>query len=203
MPSHDSIIFIVIFFSYPSQAYIGLCSPILTFSVTTPILIFINYIRGLPNEFKAFALKGNMIDMAVAVIIGGAFNGLITSLVENVVMPALSLITGKIDFSNMFLALNGEHYATLEAAKEQTSVVAYGLFVTQLINFLIMAFVVFLVIRQLNKLYKKPAPPAEPTEKECPYCKTKIAIAATRCPHCTSILSDEIQKEAAAALTEK
>ena len=87
------------------------------------------------EEFKAFALKGNMIDMAVAVIIGGAFNSLITSLVENVVMPALSLITGKIDFSNMFLALNGEHYATLEAAKEQTSVVAYGLFVTQLIKF--------------------------------------------------------------------
>lgn len=139
------------------------------------------------EEFKAFALKGNMIDMAVAVIIGGAFN---------------SLITGKIDFSNMFLALNGEHYATLEAAKEQTSVVAYGLFVTQLINFLIMAFVVFLVIRQLNKLYKKPAPPAKPTEKECPYCKTKIAIAATRCPHCTSILSDEIQSEAAAAFKE-
>ena len=139
------------------------------------------------EEFKAFALKGNMIDMAVAVIIGGAFN---------------SLITGKIDFSNMFFALNGEHYATLEAAKEQTSVVAYGLFVTQLINFLIMAFVVFLVIRQLNKLYKKPAPPAKPTEKECPYCKTKIAITATRCPHCTSILSDEIQSEAAAALKE-
>ena len=150
------------------------------------------------EEFKAFALKGNMIDMAVAVIIGGAFNSLITSLVENVVMPALSLITGKIDFSNMFIALN----ATLEAAKEQTSVVAYGLFITQLINFLIMAFVVFLVIRQLNKLYKKPAPPAKPTEKECPYCKTKIAIAATRCPHCTSILSDEIQSEAAAALRE-
>ena len=124
------------------------------------------------EEFKAFALKGNMIDMAVAVIIGGAFNSLITSLVENVVMPALS------------------------------SVVAYGLFVTQLINFLIMAFVVFLVIRQLNKLYKKPAPPAKPTEKECPYCKTKIAIAATRCPHCTSILSDEIQSEAAAAFKE-
>ena len=154
------------------------------------------------EEFKAFALKGNMIDMAVAVIIGGAFNSLITSLVENVVMPALSLITGKIDFSNMFFALNGEHYATLEAAKEQTSVVAYGLFVTQLINFLIMAFVVFLVIRQLNKLYKKPAPPAKPTEEECPYCKTKIAIAATRCPHCTSILSDEIQSEAAAAFKE-
>ena len=87
------------------------------------------------EEFKAFALRGNVMDMAVGVIIGGAFNSLITSLVENVVMPALSLITGKIDFSNMFFALNGEHYATLEAAKEQTSVVAYGLFVTQLINF--------------------------------------------------------------------
>ena len=179
------------------------------------------------EEFKAFALKGNMIDMAVAVIIGGAFNSLITSLVENVVMPALSLITGKIDFSNMFFALNGEHYATLEAAKEQTSVVANGLIVTQLINiftqryklfcnigkFMIMNFLfllflfhkilyLFFFIRQLNKLYKKPAPPAKPTEKECPYCKTKIAITATRSPHCTSILSDEIQSEAAAALKE-
>lgn len=125
------------------------------------------------EEFKAFALKGNMIDMAVAVIIGGAFNSLITSLVENVVMPALSLITGKIDFSNMFLALNGEHYATLEAAKEQTSVVAYGLFVTQLINFLIMAFVVFLVIRQLNKLYKKPGSACKADGKRMPVLQNK------------------------------
>ena len=144
------------------------------------------------EEFKAFALKGNMIDMAVAVIIGGAFNSLITSLVENVVMPALSLITGKIDFSNMFFALNGEHYATLEAAKEQTSVVAYGLFVTQLINFLIMALLIFLLVKGMNRLaalgQKPVSAPEAPPARLCPYCRCEVNEAATRCPHCTSAL---------------
>lgn len=143
------------------------------------------------KEFKDFALKGNMIDLAVGVIIGGAFNSLVKSLVDNVVMPALSIFTGKIDFSNMFIALNGETYQTLAEAKEVTSVIAYGQFVTEVINFIIMAFVVFMVIRTLNNLYKKEEAPAPaPTEKVCPYCKTKIAIDATRCPHCTSELSE-------------
>lgn len=154
--------------------------------------------KKLLKEFEEFALKGNMLDLAVGVIIGGAFNGLVSSLVEHVVMPVLSLVTGKIDFSNMFIALNGQHYATLSAATQETSVLAYGLFITELINFLIMAFVVFMVIRQLNKLYKKPVPES-PHEKTCPFCKSKIALDATRCPHCTSILEMTPELEAAKA----
>lgn len=143
------------------------------------------------KEFKDFALKGNMIDMAVGIIIGGAFNGLVKSLVEDIIMPAVSLVTGKIDFSNMFIALDGNHYATLEAAKEATSTISYGLFITEVINFVIMAFVVFCIVKELNKLHRKPEEaPAAPTEKECPFCKTKIAIDATRCPHCTSMLTE-------------
>lgn len=154
------------------------------------------------QEFKEFALKGNMIDLAVGVIIGGAFNGLVKSLVEDIVMPALSVVTGKIDFSNMFIALNGEHYTTLAEAQQYTSTISYGLFVTEIINFLIMAFVVFVVVRQLNALHKKPeAAPADPHEKTCPYCKTRIDLDATRCPHCTSLLSDELIEAAKAAAT--
>ncbi len=145
------------------------------------------------NEFKDFALKGNMIDLAVGVIIGGAFNGLVSSLVADVIMPVLSLFTGKLDFSNMFIALNGEKYATLAAAQEHTSTLAYGLFLTEIINFLIMAFVVFIVVRELNQLYKKPEAPADPHEKVCPFCKTKIDLDATRCPHCTSELPVEAE----------
>lgn len=147
--------------------------------------------KKLLKEFKDFALKGNMLDMAVGVIIGGAFNSLVKSLVENVIMPALSILTGKIDFSNMFIALNGQTYATLAAAKEETSVIAYGQFITEVINFVIMAFVVFLVIRELNKLHKKnEAPAPAPHEKTCPFCKSKIDLDATRCPHCTSELPE-------------
>lgn len=142
------------------------------------------------KEFKAFALKGNMIDLAVGVIIGGAFNSIVSSLVDDVVMPALSVFMGKVDFNNMFFALDGNHYATLEQAKAVTSVIAYGTFISNLINFVIMAFVVFMVIKQLNSFHKKSeAAPAVPTEKECPYCKSSIAIEATRCPHCTSELN--------------
>lgn len=148
--------------------------------------------RKLLQEFKEFAVKGNMIDLAVGVIIGGAFNGLVKSLVEDIVMPAISLLTGKIDFTNMFIALDGQSYATLDEAKAVTSTISYGLFITEVINFLIMAFVVFIVVRQLNKLYKKPAPPAPaPHTKICPYCKSEIKMDATRCPHCTSMLTDE------------
>ncbi len=149
--------------------------------------------KKLLNEFKAFALKGNMMDLAVGVIIGGAFNSLVKSLVDNVVMPALSVFTGKIDFSNMFIALNGQAYQTLAEAKEVTSVIAYGQFITEVINFIIMAFVVFLVIRQLNKMHQKaeaPAPAPAVTTKTCPFCKSEIALDATRCPHCTSQLGE-------------
>jgi len=147
------------------------------------------------SEFKDFAIKGNMIDLAVGVIIGGAFNGLVSSLVSHVIMPVLSLVTGKIDFSNMFIAMDGGSYETLAAAQEHTSTLAYGLFLTEVINFVIMAFVVFLIVRQINALRKKdapaPAPAPEPHEKICPYCKSKIDLDATRCPHCTSELPVE------------
>ncbi len=142
--------------------------------------------KKLLSEFKAFALKGNMIDLAIGVIIGGAFNNLVKSLVENVIMPALSVVTGKVDFTNMFIAMDGNTYATLAEAKECTSAIAYGQFITEVINFIIMAFVVFIVVRQLNKLHKKPTAPAAPTTKECPYCKSQIHLEATRCPNCTS-----------------
>ena len=146
--------------------------------------------KKLLKEFKTFALKGNMLDLAVGVIIGGAFNSIVSSLVNDIVMPVLSLVTGKIDFTNMFIALNGEKYATLAAAQEAgAATLNYGSFITGVINFVIMAFVVFMIVKQLNKFKQEPEP-AAPTEKVCPYCKTKIDIYATRCPHCTSELSE-------------
>lgn len=141
------------------------------------------------KEFKEFAIKGNMIDLAVGVIIGGAFNSLVTSLVDNIIMPVISLIVGKIDFSNWFIALDGEHYATLaEAQKAGAATLNYGTFISGLINFLIMAFVVFLIVKGINKLRRPAEVPAEPTTKVCPFCKSEIAIDAQRCPHCTSQL---------------
>ena len=135
------------------------------------------------EEFKAFALKGNMIDLAVGMIIGSAFTSIVNSLVNDIFMPVLSIFTGKIDFSNMFIALDGNKYPTLAAANEVTA--------TQAINFLLMAFVVFMVIKAINKLEKigkASEAPKAPTEKECPYCKSMIPIKAVRCPHCTSEL---------------
>lgn len=148
---------------------------------------------GLLKEFKEFAVKGNMIDLAVGMIVGTAFTGLVKSLVADIVMPVLSIVTGKIDFTNKFIALDGGTYATLEEAQAVTSTISYGLFITEVINFVIMAFVVFMFVRTINKLRRKPEEaPAAPTEKECPFCKSKIDINAARCPHCTSILSDEL-----------
>lgn len=145
--------------------------------------------REMLKEFKEFALKGNMIDLAVGVIIGGGFNALVSSLVNDIVMPLISIFTGKLDFSNMFIALDGNSYATLDAAKEATATVAYGSFITGLINFLITAFVVFLVVKQMNKLHRKQeasAAPAGPTTKICPHCRSEIHIEADKCPFCTS-----------------
>ena len=140
------------------------------------------------KEFKEFALKGNMIDLAVGVIIGGAFNSLVTSLVENIIMPILSLVTGKIDFSNLFIALDGNTYKTLAAAQAAgASTVNYGL-----LNFLIMAFVIFMIVKTMNKLRTKTEKTVEekPTKKICPYCQSEISIKASRCPHCTSQLEN-------------
>ena len=135
------------------------------------------------KEFKEFALKGNMIDLAVGVIIGGAFNSLVTSLVENIIMPILSLVTGKIDFSNLFIALDGNTYKTLaQAQKAGASTINYGLFVTGLLNFIIMAFVIFMIVKAMNKLREKTEKPVEEktTKKICPYCQSEISIQAIR-----------------------
>ena len=144
-------------------------------------------------EFKKFALKGNMIDLAVGVIIGGAFNSLVSSLVNDIIMPALSIFTGKMDFANWFFALDGNTYETIEAAKEAgVATINYGNFISGIINFVIMAFVVFMMVRAINKLKKdEPAAPAAPTTKKCPFCKSEIHLEATRCPHCTSVIEDK------------
>ena len=144
--------------------------------------------KGFLKEFKEFALKGNMIDLAVGMIIGAAFTALVNKLVSDLIMPLISLITGKIDFENMFIPLAGQTTKVYSEAVEQGAVLAYGSFITAVINFLIMAFVVFVFVKQMNKL-KKAEPEAAPTEKEREYCKTMIPIAATRCPHCTSKLA--------------
>ena len=140
------------------------------------------------KEFKEFAIKGNMIDLAVGVIIGGAFNGLVTSLVDNIIMPVITLLTGKIDFSYLFIALDGGDYATLaEAQKAGAATLNYGTFISGLLNFFIMAFVVFLLVKAMNKLRKKDEP-APVTTKTCPHCMSEVHIDADRCPHCTSQL---------------
>ena len=146
---------------------------------------------GFLKEFKDFISKGNVIDLAVGVIIGGAFSGIVTSLVTNIVTPLISILTGKIAFADLFTALDGNEYATLEAATEAgASTINYGLFIQGVINFLITAFVIFLMVRFINKIRnmnkKEEIVEAAPTTKVCPFCKSEINIEATRCPNCTS-----------------
>lgn len=151
--------------------------------------------KGFISEFKAFITRGNVIDLAVGVIIGGAFQAIVKSLVDDIVMPVISLLTKGVDFASKFVALDGGAYATLEEAQAAgAAVLTYGNFISAILNFLIMAFVIFLFIKAINRLngLKKEEEAAEeaaePTTKECPYCKSEIAIAATKCPHCTSEL---------------
>lgn len=142
------------------------------------------------KEFKAFIAKGNVLDLAVAVIVGGAFGAIVTSAVNDVIMPPIGLVLGKVDFKELFLALDGKSYATLADAKKAAApVIAYGSFLNTVVNFLIIAFFVFLVVQWANKL-KKPAPVVEvaATTKECPFCASTIPIKAVRCPLCTSDL---------------
>ncbi|MGN1230443.1 MAG: large-conductance mechanosensitive channel protein MscL [Anaerotignum sp.] len=144
------------------------------------------------QEFKEFAVKGNVVDMAVGVIIGGAFGKIVTSFVNDLIMPVIGKITGGTDFTQLFLPLDGNTYATLEEAQAATATIAYGSFITQVLDFLIVAIVIFAALKVLVKL-KRPAAPepeAEPTTKVCPFCKSEIAIEATRCPHCTSQLAE-------------
>ncbi len=141
------------------------------------------------DDFKKFAMRGNVVDLAVGVIIGGAFGKIVSSLVSNVVMPPLGMLMGKVDFTNLFISLNGQDYATLEAAKKAGApVIAYGSFLNAVLDFVILAFVVFCMIRQINKL--TPEKPPAPDPRKCPYCKSAIADDATRCPHCTSQLEE-------------
>ena len=150
--------------------------------------------KGFASEFNKFIMRGNVIDLAVGVIVGGAFQAIVKSLVDDVVMPVISLATQGVDFANWFIALDGGEYATLEAAQEAgAAVLSYGNFISAILNFLIMAFVVFLLVKGINAIAdktkkKEEEAPATPTTKECPYCKSEIAIEASRCPHCTSQL---------------
>jgi large conductance mechanosensitive channel len=143
------------------------------------------------KDFKEFIMKGNVLDLAVAVIIGAAFGAIITSLVNDVIMPPIGLVLGKVDFKDLFVALNGKTYLSLAEAKMAGApVIAYGQFVNTVINFLIVAFVVFLVVKQATRFDRKPAPaPAKPTTKDCAFCFTAIPIPAKRCPNCTSQLA--------------
>jgi large conductance mechanosensitive channel len=143
------------------------------------------------DDFKKFVARGNVLDLAVAVIIGGAFGAIVTSLVNDVVMPPIGRVLGHVDFKDLFLPLDGQSYPTLAAAKTASApVIAYGQFLNTVINFLIVAFVIFIMVRLVAKLQRKPEPaPAAPTTKDCPFCITAIPIKATRCPNCTSQLT--------------
>jgi large conductance mechanosensitive channel len=142
------------------------------------------------KEFKEFAMRGNVLDMAIGIIIGAAFGKIVTSLVNDVVMPPIGLLLGKVDFTNLYLNLSGGSFASLaDAEAAGAPLIKYGVFLNTVLDFIIVAFVIFLVVRQVNKLKRKEeAPPPAPTTKDCPYCATAIPIKATRCPSCTSEL---------------
>lgn len=141
------------------------------------------------KEFKEFAMKGNVLDMAVGIIIGAAFGKIITSFVSDILMPPLGLLLGKMDFSNLFINLSGQEFASIAAAKEAgAATLNYGIFINTIIDFVIVAFAIFLLIRQVNKMKRQP-PAAPPNTKDCPFCASAIPIPAKRCPHCTSQLT--------------
>jgi large conductance mechanosensitive channel len=166
------------------------------------LLLSFHYLKNQNNEvftmlqeFKKFAMRGNVVDMAVGIIIGGAFGTIVKSLVNDVIMPPIGLLLGGVDFSDLFVTLKegatAGPYASLAIAQEAGAVtIGYGLFINSVISFLIVAFAVFLLIKSINKLQaEKPA--ADPTTKDCPYCVSSIPIAATRCPSCTSELGTQ------------
>ncbi|MBN2006033.1 MAG: large conductance mechanosensitive channel protein MscL [Anaerolineae bacterium] len=140
------------------------------------------------EEFKKFVMRGNVLDLAVAVIIGGAFGKIVTSFVNDILMPPIGLALGKVDFSNLFIDLSGKGYPSLAAATEAgAATINYGIFLNNILDFVIVAFVIFLLVRQMNKM-KKVEPAPAPTTKECPFCCSQVPLKATRCPHCTSEL---------------
>jgi large conductance mechanosensitive channel len=140
------------------------------------------------KEFKDFALKGNVVDLAIAVILGAAFGKIVTSLTTDIIMPPIGLLLGGVNFTDLFIALDGNQYESLAAAQALGApTINYGVFINTIIDFIIIAFVIFLIVKQINRTKKAPAP-AVPTTKECPHCFTQIPIPATRCPNCTSDL---------------
>jgi large conductance mechanosensitive channel len=141
------------------------------------------------KEFKEFAMRGNVLDMGVGIIIGAAFGKIVTSFVEDVMMPPLGRLIGHVDFSNMFISLNGQRYDTIADAKKAGAALSYGVFLNNIINFVIVAFAVFLLVRMVNRWTTKPAAPPAPTTKDCPQCAMSIPIQAKRCGHCTTQLA--------------
>jgi large conductance mechanosensitive channel len=139
--------------------------------------------------FREFIMRGNVLDLAVAVIIGAAFGKIVSSLVSDVLMPPLGLVLKNVDFSNLYIDISGGHHDTLAQAKAAgDATINYGVFLNNVIDFLIVAFVIYLIVQSANKMKREPKP-ADPTTKECPFCHTTIPIAATRCPNCTSNLA--------------
>jgi large conductance mechanosensitive channel len=142
------------------------------------------------KEFKEFIMRGNVLDLAVAVIIGAAFGRIITSLVNDILMPPIGIVLGKVDFGNLFIDLSDTHHASVAAAKAAgAATINYGVFLNTIIDFLIVAFVIFLVVRQANRLRRPAAAPPPPATKDCAYCYTNIPLKASRCPNCTSQLA--------------
>lgn len=140
------------------------------------------------KEFREFVMRGNVVDMAVGIVIGAAFGKIVTSFVSDVLMPPIGLLMGKVDFSNLFIDLSGTGFATLaEAKKAGAATINYGLFFNTILDFIIVAFAIFLLIRQINRMKREPAP-AAPDIKECPFCLSSVPLKAVRCPHCTSEL---------------
>ena len=143
------------------------------------------------KEFKQFVMKGNVLDMAVGIIIGAAFGKVVTSFVSDVLMPPIGLLLGKVDFSNLFINLSGKTFESLaEAKKAGAATLNYGLFLNTAIDFLIVGFAVFLMVKQVNRLQRQ-KPPAAPVTRVCPFCFTDIPVKATRCPQCTSTLAEK------------
>jgi large conductance mechanosensitive channel len=149
----------------------------------------IKHVNPLLKEFRDFAMRGNVIDLAVGVIIGAAFGKIVDALVTNVVMPPIGILTGGIDLSDRVIILSSKSYADHAAAKlDHAPMIYYGLFLNAIINFLIVSFTIFICVRTINKLHRKTDPPPPPVKKDCPYCFSSIPDRATRCPQCTSAL---------------
>ena len=141
------------------------------------------------KEFKAFAMRGNMLDLAIGIILGGAFGKIITSLVKDVIMPPVGLLLGRVDFASLYVSLTGVRFASLaEAQAAGAPTINYGLFLNTIIDFILVALVIFLLVRQVNRLSPKPAPASPATTRDCPHCLSSIPLKATRCPCCTSQL---------------